>query len=135
MDDTIIATASEEELKQVYLYVTSVGLVVAPEKHYRPWRQRVHAPSASWPGFFCQGRVGGEGDIGPLSLLPSPLPCAQRRHDRDLLGRPGAVVLHSTQPPRVPSSRLKTGTDGTSPRGGPSVLNFEKGISITFTFP
>ena len=101
MDDTLIATASEEELKQVYLYVTSAGLVVAPEKHYRPWRQRAHAPSASRTGFFCQGRAGVEETLVPLASFP---PHTQLVCDRDLLGRPGSAVPRSTQPPRAPSS-------------------------------
>ena len=101
MDDTIIATASEEELKQVYLYVTSAGLVVAPEKHYRPWRQRARAPSASRTGFFCQGRAGVEETLIPLPSFPH---LAQRQRDQELLGHPGAAVPHSTQPPRAPSS-------------------------------
>ena len=101
MDDTVIATASQEELKQVYLYVTSAGLVVAPEKHYRPWRQRAHAPSASRPGFFCQGWAGVEETLVPLASFPH---LAQCRRDQELLGRLGAEVPCSTQPPPAPSS-------------------------------
>ena len=101
MDDTVIATASQEELKQVYLYVTSAELVVAREKHYRPWRQRAHAPRASRPGFFCQGRAGMEETLVPLAPFPHLTQC---RHDQELLGLPGAAVPRSTQPPLAPSS-------------------------------
>ena len=44
MDNILIAAASQEELKQVYLClvdsVSSEGLVIAPEKvqHYQPWQ-------------------------------------------------------------------------------------------------
>ena len=101
MDDTVIATASQEELKQVYLCVTSAGLVVAPEKHYKPWCQRAHAPSASRPGFFCQGWAGVEETLVPLASFPH---LAQCRRDQELLGRLGAEVPCSTQPPLAPSS-------------------------------
>ena len=103
MDDTVIATASQEELKQVYLYVTSAsaGVVVAPGKHYRPWRQRARAPSASRTGFFCQGRAGVEETLVPLASFPH---LAQCRGDQELLGRLGAAVPCSTQPPLAPSS-------------------------------
>ena len=101
MDDTVIATASQEELKQVYLYVTSAGLVVAPEKHYRPWRQRAHALSASRPGFFCQGWAGVEETLVPLASFPHLAQCG---HDQELLGSLGAAVPCSTQPPLAPSS-------------------------------
>ena len=101
MDDTVIATASQEELKQVYLYVTSAELVVAREKHYRPGRQRARAPSASRTGFFCQGRAGVEETLVPLASFPH---LAQCRRDQELLGRLGAAVPCSTQPPPAPSS-------------------------------
>ena len=73
MDDILIATASQEdqeELKQIYLFedsVSSAGLVIALEKHYRPWHQHARACSQRFAARFFLPRTGrGGGDIDPL---------------------------------------------------------------------